>query len=44
MNPKWDGDGTVHAAMVEGIVIDPATQPFAGSIAWAKGWRFNAVP
>jgi hypothetical protein len=28
--------------MVEDIVIDPATQPFAGSVARAKGWRFNA--
>jgi hypothetical protein len=27
--------------MVKGMVIDPATQPFAGSIAWAKCWRFN---
>ena len=30
-----------QAAMVEGIVINHATQPLAGSIAWAKGWALQ---
>jgi hypothetical protein len=30
--------------LVEGMVIDPAAQPFAEFYCVGQGWRFNGVP